>query len=114
MEEIIEIIKKRIALIYRVNQKMPDRVHISEEEQKKLENITNIDGVELVVVETPGIKENCVFYNGIDCDAMRELICKKGKCKRFNDKITKKEIEDSIKNYAHQMVYKEREEQDEL
>lgn len=113
-EDVLNVIKKRIALIFRINQTMPARIHISEEEYKKLGEIKEVDGVKLEIIKVHKVRKDCIFYNGTDCDAMRELICKTAECKRFNDKITKEEIEESIKNYSIRKSFNQEGERNDL
>ena len=96
-------LKRKIKTITNANIEKPKEIFITEKEAEEL-GITEYDGVKLVVKETkkeePGLKKDCVFYNGIDCNAMTELVCKEKRCKRYNTTITQKEIDKSIREYA--------------
>ena len=92
-------IKKNIKTLINMKGEKPEQIFITKKEAEEL-GIEEYDGVKLVVMEEPGLKKDCVFYNGIDCNAMSELICKEKRCKRYNTTITQKEIDKSIREYA--------------
>ena len=96
-------IKKNIKTLINMKGEKPEQIFITKKEAEEL-GIEEYDGVKLVVKETkkeePGLKKDCVFYNGIDCNAMTELVCKEKRCKRYNTTITQQEIDKSIREYA--------------
>ncbi len=96
-------LKKNIKTLIKMKGEKPNEIYITEKESEEL-GVAEYDGVKLVVKETkkeePGLKKDCVFYNGIDCNAMTELVCKEKRCKRYNTTITQQEIDKSIREYA--------------
>lgn len=92
-------IKRKIETITNINGRKPDKIYITEAEAEEI-GITEYEGTQLIVMEQPEINTDCVFYNGFNCDAMEELICRNKKCKRYNTTITQEEIDKSIRDYA--------------
>lgn len=97
----IELIQKRIKIAQEVSKEPLKEFAITKKEAKELGNITEIDGVKLIVA-TELSKVDCFGYinnNGHEsCYGLKKLGCTN--CNFYKNDITKEDIEKDIRKYG--------------
>ena len=100
-------IRKRINSWNIISKEPITYVKITKEEATELgEDVKEIDGVKLVVVDELGEKpekEDCFAYLKNICYALDGMYCANSKCKFYRNDITIEKIEKGIKKYSEKM-----------
>jgi len=99
----IEYIKRRINILEIAKKQKIKEVEITKEEAMQIpENIKNINGVKLIIVDELGdkSKKDCFAYLSGECYALNKLYCKREKCNFYRNDIKIPKIETDIKKYT--------------
>lgn len=88
-------IRKRIENWQTIRNEFIKETQITREEAEQLGDRREIDGVKLIVVDKLGdmTRTDCFAYTGKDkreCDILKKLYCKKGKCNFYKEKKLEK------------------------